>query len=538
MSRCRPAVLALLLLLPGLMRGDEEKTLKDGGVDTSDQGLLQFFRTRTPNETTRQQIEDLVRQLGADQFDTRRKASEELVRRGLPAVPFLRRALEHSDLEVRRRAGRALETLTNSGEPTRTSAAIALLARRGAANDKLDVVPVLLAWLPHAGEASLEQDAIDGLLTASPAGRAIDKALLAALDGPLPVVREAAVYVVGQRGNPAQRELVRKRLADRDPRVRLRAAEALLIARDKEAVEPLVELLAHETLAWRAEELLIALAGDKAPKVSAGNPDEGARRKCLDAWRAWWKANRETADLARITKVERFLGFTLGVEYNTGCVWECGMDGKLRWQIRDLRGPMEAQVLPGGRVLVVESNANTISERDLTGKVLWSKALPISPNGCQRLPNGNTFVSSTNEALEYDAGGTQVYRIRLPGHSNAVWKARNGRILTGSGKQIVELDTTGKELRRIPLTTAGDAIGVQDLPGDRFLVADRQKAVEVDSAGKVHWQASLVGACGVCRLLNGHTLVSCANLVVEFDREGKKVWEVKSEGYVRRVHRR
>jgi hypothetical protein len=538
MSRCLPAVLALLLFLPGLVTADEKKTLEEGGVDTSDKGLLLYFRTRTPDETTRQQLEALVRQLGADLFDTRQKASEELVRRGTPAVPYLRRVLDHPDLEVRRRARRALEAITSSGETAITSAAISVLARRGAANAKLEAVPVLLAWLPHATEASLEQEAVTALLTASPAGRALDKALLAALDDPVPVVREAAVHVIGQRGNKEQRELVRKRLADRDARVRFRAVEALLVARDKEAVGPLVELLAEEKLGWQAEELLIALAGDKAPDLSISNPEEGARRRCLEAWRAWWKANRETVDLGRLTSAQRLLGFTLGIEYNTGRVWECGMDGKLRWQIRDLRGPMEAQVLPGGRVLVAESNANTLSERDLTGKVLWSKALPISPNGCQRLPNGNTFVSSTTEVLEYDARGNQVYRFRLPGHSNAIWKARNGRILTASGKQILELDTTGKTVRTVTLTTGGDPISVRDLPGDRFLVADRQKAVEVDSAGKAIWQAAMSGACGVCRLPNGHTLVSSANLVVEFDRAGKKVWEVKSEGYVRRVHRR
>ena len=40
------------------------------------------------------------------------------------------------------------------------------------------------------------------------------------------------------------------------------------------------------------------------------------------------------------------------------------------------------------------------------------------------------------------------------------------------------------------------------------------------------------------RLPNGHTLVATANLVVELDRNGNKIWQMTTEGYVRRVHRR
>ena len=59
-----------------------------------------------------------------------------------------------------------------------------------------------------------------------------------------------------------------------------------------------------------------------------------------------------------------------------------------------------------------------------------------------------------------------------------------------------------------------------------------------DKAGKVLWENKVPGACGVARLPNGHTLVATANLVVEVSRDGKRVWERRSGGYVRRVHRR
>ena len=46
------------------------------------------------------------------------------------------------------------------------------------------------------------------------------------------------------------------------------------------------------------------------------------------------------------------------------------------------------------------------------------------------------------------------------------------------------------------------------------------------------------GACGIAKLPNGHVLVGSANLAVELDRAGKRVWELKCPGYVRRIHRR
>jgi hypothetical protein len=354
------------------------------------------------------------------------------------------------------------------------------------------------------------------------------------------LLREAAVHVLGRRGDGSQREAVRKRLADGSPRVRLRAAEALVAARDREAVPTLVELLAVETVSGQAEEILYRIAGEKAP--SAIEREEKGRGKWVEAWRTWWKTNGASIDLAKLDDEDRLLGFTLGIEYNTGRVWECGRDGKTRWEIRGLSGPMEAQMLPGNRLLVVESNNNTVSERDTSGKVLWQKSLgPDSPTGCRRLPNGNTFISTHGAVMEFNPKWERQYRFNLPSGSNAIWKARNGRILFTTNTHLIELDTAGKEVGRVALPGApgrGECVGLRDLPGDRFLLACRGAALEVDRTGKVCWEVKHPGACGVCRLPSGNTLVSSNNLVTEFDRGGRKVWEVRSEGYVRRVHRR
>lgn len=59
-------------------------------------------------------VPTLVRQLGADALKDREQASEHLLKLGAPALPELRKALQSSDPEIRRRARRLLVTLERS----------------------------------------------------------------------------------------------------------------------------------------------------------------------------------------------------------------------------------------------------------------------------------------------------------------------------------------------------------------------------------------------------------------------------------------
>ncbi len=204
---------------------------------------------------------------------------------------------------------------------------------------------------------------------------------------------------------------------------------------------------------------------------------------------------------------------------------------------------MEAQVLPNGRVLIAESNAHRVTERDLKGDIHWEKTIEGDPTGCQRLPDGSTFVSTFNTAMEFAPDGTKTYSFRLEAGSNAIRKARNGHIVYTLDDKIVETDTTGRRVRTIPLPAepaAGRYVGLEDLAGDRFLVANSNsgRVMEVDASGKVLWETNVPGACGVARLPDGHTLVGVNRQVVELDASGKQVWEKTGEGYARRVHRR
>jgi hypothetical protein len=400
-------------------------------------------------------------------------------------------------------------------------------------------VAALLDFLPFADDSYVEDATIEALLTLTPADGKTDAALTAALRDPAPVKRAAVAHVLGRRGDQDQTASVRQLLSDKDPKVRWRAALALLSVHDRAAPPALIDLTADAPpeFAWQAEDVLQKLAGDAAPEPVAGDDDD-ARKTRRDRWKAWWKDHGADLDLAKFDEADRLLGYTLIVEYSSNRVWEAAADGSVRWELRGLSGPMDAQVLPGGRVLVAESG--TLSERDFKGNVKWEKKLDFAATGCQRLANGNTFVPSYGAVTEFAPDGSVVYSFKLETGSNAIRKMRNGHIAYALDGEIVEADTTGKKVQSIPLPNHTMYVGLQDLPGDRFVVANSAsgRVLEVDAAGKVLWEGKVEDACGVERLPNGDTLVATNRKVVELNKDGKAVWEKPTEGYARRIHRR
>jgi HEAT repeats len=159
---------------------------------------------------------------------------------------------------------------------------------------------VLLDYLPAADDEAVEEEAVATLLVLGVADGKVDPALVAALQDHAPERRAAAALVVGRYGGEEQRTAVRKLLNDGDVRVRFRAAQGLLAARDKSAVPVLAAVLSEgpAAQATQAHDLLECMAGSNAPRTTLGD-SEAARRRCRDAWEAWWKVYGPRLDLAK-----------------------------------------------------------------------------------------------------------------------------------------------------------------------------------------------------------------------------------------------
>jgi outer membrane protein assembly factor BamB len=204
---------------------------------------------------------------------------------------------------------------------------------------------------------------------------------------------------------------------------------------------------------------------------------------------------------------------------------------------------VDAQVLPGNRVLITEQGGERVTERDFQGKVLWKHEVDGSPVAAQRLANGNTFIVTRDQLLEVDPAGKVTFT-----HSRPRRDLRAGRKLPGGEVVLItaagdclRLDAAGKELKSFPVGNVNT--GALDVSADgRVLVVRRtpDRVAEYDGEGRVVWEARVPGAGSATRLPDGRALVACPSgrRVVEIDRAGRVVWEYKGTLPPHRARRR
>jgi hypothetical protein len=105
----------------------DERLVRDSGIATDPAGLMTFVRNLRPAKEQRARAEVLIRQLGADEFSEREKASEALVKLGPAVLPLVRMAIQSTDAEVRKRAKRCAGLLEPQVNRAVVAAAVRLL---------------------------------------------------------------------------------------------------------------------------------------------------------------------------------------------------------------------------------------------------------------------------------------------------------------------------------------------------------------------------------------------------------------------------
>jgi PQQ-like domain len=542
----------VLLAWTALLHGDDanrsadEATLKDAGYATDNPALLDFFRQRTLSDADRDRLARNVRKLGDASFVVREKASADLLAAGRSAVAFLTPALKDPDPEVVSRARRCLDRIGNTAAISQELAAVRLLALHNPPGS----AQVLLNYLPFANDEVVEEEVLASLGSIAVANGKADAVLTAALTDRVPERRAAAGFLLSRLPAPARDPRTHSLLTDPDPRVRLRTAQGLIAGKEKAGIPVLIALLGDGPLpaAWSAEELLGRIAGEQAPAVALGAGQETDRRKCRDAWDEWWRTYEAKLDLGPLDLSERLRGLTLlcasdGYNSGKGRVWEIGLDGKTRWEINDVQSPVDAQMLPGNRILIAEQGGRRVTERDMQGKVLWEYKPTGNVVAAQRLPNANTFIATNDKLYEVNREGKEV--VTYPGHQGTMWSAvklRNGHVAyMGSNYHLVELDEKGKEIKSFKINFSGiGLVKPEPLMGGRYLVGQVTNLVELNDAGKVVWECPVPAAASACRLPNGNTL-ACSQTnrrMWEIDRSGKVLWEQRLEGALMRIRRR
>jgi hypothetical protein len=522
----------------------DERILQAAQIKTDDAALLEVLRKRTVKDTEVAKVSALIKSLGNDDFNVREKAQADLVRLGSLAEPFLREALKNPDPEVVRRAQDCLSLIKSGAGSATDMAALRLLAARKPAG----AAEALLAYLPFAANHLAADEVKTALAAVAVRDGKPDKALLAALTDKLPQRRAAAALALCRTCGSEQHKAVRALLQDADLTVRLHAALALAEAHDKEAVPVLINLLPEGTLsdAWQAEDMLFRIAQDKAPKASLGLND-ASRKKCRDLWSDWWTKNSATVDLSKLPTAHRPIGNTMVILLDSGIVQELDAKDTMLWQLKEIQFPLDAQLLPGGeRVLIAEHGANKVTERTVKdGKVVWEKELNDGPLAAQRLPNGNTFIAMASGISEVDKEGKEVYSYRRPVETiRKAMKLPNGDIaMITSSQRYVRINPNQQELRNFEADVRTNGGRVDVLPNGNILVPlkDSNKVIEYDSEGKAVWEATVEEPVAAIRLPNGHTLITTLNQkrAIELDGAAQEVWEYKStESRVTRAWRR
>lgn len=541
----------------------DERLLQDAGLATDEAGLLDLVRRQTGQTASPEDVQRLLKRLGSRRFAERQRASQELVGLGPAVLPQLRKT-SNADPEVTLRVRACIRLIERARHALQTGAAVRLLARRGSKG----AVKVLLDYLPHTADEQAEEVwyALDAVARRGGAGPALE----AALDDNLPARRAVAACLLGRLGNAKQRAEARKSLNDRDPSVRLRAAQGLLAGGDVAAVPSLLALLLTTSLevAWQAEELLHWAAGHEAPAATIGAGDLADRNQCHAAWERWWCEQDGRLDLTEALRSRR-PGFLLVhdsvdrfAEEKPNRVWLCGCDGRPRVFFGEVPILDDMQLVSGGRVLMAEVGTSSeplhprVLECDGRGQVIWEALLRKDrlPVACRRLANGNTFICYPACAGEIDASGKKAVRVQMreenwPEMLHNIYRARrlpDGQVLCVLGdRKLCELDAGKVRVidGRLPEKPASFRQAV--ILSDSTLLLrmdDLGNCLEVAFSGAVVRRFSFPNFADAVRLADGHTVAAVPETppsrhgrLIEVDQSGRVVHEIFSERMPRLV---
>lgn len=213
-------------------------------------------------------------------------------------------------------------------------------------------------------------------------------------------------------------------------------------------------------------------------------------------------------------------------------------DGKVEWDY-DASACLDVWVLPTGNFLIA-SRAKGILEVTRDKKIVFQYKPDGETYTCQRLPNGDTLIGDNRHGrlIEVDGKGKIQREIKIQTKAKEHGMIRSARRLA-DGHYLVcqrednlvrEYEASGKVVWEYK--TNGPMTAIR-LPNQRTLIANASgDALEVDSAGKIHWQfgkkdlpAKVGGvAYGIQRLPNGNTVVAYPGLIVETTTDKKIVW--------------
>ncbi|MCZ2340677.1 MAG: PQQ-binding-like beta-propeller repeat protein [Bacteroidales bacterium] len=550
----RPAPTATAAPKPTLT---DAQALEAARLDASNPApLLDYFRQRTLNDQDLTRIQAVIQRLGAADFDDRLQAAQEVEGFGPAAVGPLRAAKADKDPEIAYRAGECLKRMEKVPHTAVARAAARALAKL----QPEEAAGVLIKFLPLSDSEEVSAEIRLALKALAFRGGKADPALIAALKDTVAVRRSASAVALIEGSPSHQHEAYTEVLAaakrETDVETRFQMLFSLLtVAREKSAVGEIIEAL--PTLPrgrmWQAEDFLLQLAGDNAPKAVLGKTKESLK-KAQDAWKAWWQTASTQIDLAKTPYTPRIAGKTILVmmdfRYGSmGEIVELGPDMNRNWKIGGLNSPMDVDFLKDGSVVVAEHNSNRVTIRDpKTNKTIANRTIGGAnrvygnPQQVQVLDNGNLLVTCRNVIVEFkkDKDEEAMRFVRNNYDIAAAHRLPDGQtvvLLQNGPNHCIFLDAKGKEVkeRTLKVQMPYYQAYIDQPTKDTLLLTEMNRVVEYNlKDGKEVWKKIVNQPRSVQRLPNGNTLIVDAqsNKVVEYTPDGEDVWSYQpASGY-------
>jgi HEAT repeat protein len=473
----------------------EEQILRLAKIGTDDVSLLKLLRKRSEGDADLRNLDRLVGQLGSDSFREREEASAKLKAMGPAALSALQQGMMNEDAELARRSKECIDEIWNNGEREIRRATVRMILRKRPRG----MVDVLVRYLPYAGEKTLENDIYVGIDSATREENNVSESLVAALGDEIAERRALAACVVGARGGEKEKKKVQKLLLDVNPLVRLRAAQGLLAAGEKEAVPALITLLKEKSIeiAWQAEELLEWLAGDEIPVAERTSAELDERKALSSAWEKWWRAHSRTTKIPRqMERGDRYPAVMLMVDgmdnpHDNTRIWVTGCSGRTRWALTGLRGVCSAQWLPNEHLLIGEcSTKPRVTERSLDGKIQWQRNVIGKLVKAERLANGDTIIITEEGMEEIGVTGECTWSwtwweaYGKYGLVKSAAKLSDGRYLCASGTDnSVFIVNRDRSLRFLPRIVENDDLGtIVGVVDGGWIVSGRRGSTKLNIA--------------------------------------------------------
>jgi hypothetical protein len=142
-------------------KSDDEKRLREKGLQTDDAELLAYLKQQTVPEADRVQAQKLIEQLGDSSFEVRAKAQEGLAKVGANAAPLFAHAAESRDAEIASATKEWLQkTNAKVPDPEITARVLRLLGARKTPR----ALEAIFMYLPSASSDSLAGEAQSALV--------------------------------------------------------------------------------------------------------------------------------------------------------------------------------------------------------------------------------------------------------------------------------------------------------------------------------------------------------------------------------------